>query len=77
MPSAEGVTPIHTVVVMVRGRLIDCLSFRTPQDAEEYKRLVRRWALQDRVQVQLWSQDSRLLLSQAAGASRSGLAHVA
>ncbi len=77
MPGAEGVTPIHTVVVMVRGRLVDCLSFQAPQDAEEYKRLVRRWALQDRVQVQLWSQDSRLLFSQVAGVSRSGLADVA
>ena len=46
---------METVVVTVRGRVLDSASFRVKAEAEAYKRNVRRWAFEKGIVVTLWS----------------------
>lgn len=46
----------HTVVVTVRGVVLDQASFADKAGADLYKRGVRRWAFQRGVLVEVWDQ---------------------
>jgi hypothetical protein len=46
---------IETVIVEVRGQLLDRLSFPTRDQADSYKRAVRRWAREKGILIGIWS----------------------
>jgi hypothetical protein len=46
---------LETVIVEVHGRLLDRVSFASSEEAEGYKRGVRRWACEKGVIVGIWS----------------------
>ncbi len=46
----------RTVTVKAKGQILDRRCFRRREDAQAYKWIVRRWALERRVLVQLYSQ---------------------
>lgn len=56
----QHVTSGATVVVEVKGRVLDSVSFATPEEAEAYKRNVRRWAIERGIRVGIWTQPFNL-----------------
>ncbi len=50
------ITVAQTVTVAIRGMVVDRLTFRLGEQAEEYKANVRRWSREKRVQVTIWTQ---------------------
>ncbi len=48
----------QTVVVASRGRVLEWISFESEAEAEQYKRQVRRWALEHNVLITVWNQEA-------------------
>ena len=55
MVNATSRNASETVVVKVKGQLLDTASFESSDAAETYKRGVRRWALEKGIRVEIWS----------------------
>jgi hypothetical protein len=56
MWSLKNTAGYETVTVSAHGRVLERMSFATTDEAEAYKRHVRRWAMEKGVIVGVWSQ---------------------
>lgn len=56
MWSLKNRAEYETVTVSAHGRVLERMSFATTNEAEAYKRNVRRWAREKGVIVGVWSQ---------------------
>ncbi|MDO8616324.1 MAG: hypothetical protein Q7T33_11420 [Dehalococcoidia bacterium] len=55
MNATQTAGQVETVIVTVRGRILDSASFGAGAEAEAYKRGVRRWAFEKGIVIGLWS----------------------
>lgn len=60
----------QTVAVAIRGVVVDRMTFPAGDRAEEYKANVRRWALEKRIALTIWTQTAAA--GRAAEAGRRG-----
>lgn len=52
---------MYAITVTARGQIVDSASFSNRRKAEQYKADVRRWAMDRRAVVQVWTQNTSAL----------------
>jgi hypothetical protein len=73
MWSLKNKAQYETVTVSARGRVLERMSFATTDEAEDYKRKVRRWAQEKGILIGVWSQrDGTAGIWASASMARAG-----